>query len=185
MVNPKLFGLVAFVAGVLIATYYTIWAFSILVSLEKYDFGVALHETFLPRIYELPAPTSSLPFLASCYRTSWRNFINCALHNQDGGRHGCEKSCCTSQSKTKLIIQFTKLISTKNNITTNTKQTNTLIMLISPSRTLCTNPAALLIMAAFCISFFTLPVSVLLLTTLSSIRVSVMPCCYTISLILS
>jgi hypothetical protein len=32
MVNPKLFGLALFVAGVLIATYYTIWAFSVLVS---------------------------------------------------------------------------------------------------------------------------------------------------------
>ena len=84
MVNPKLFGFVLFVAGVLIATYYTIWAFSVLVSLVIYDlYAVAIHEKHLSRVYYVSTATRGVSFLAACNGFGWRNFTYRAIYYQD------------------------------------------------------------------------------------------------------
>ena len=84
MVNPKLFGFVLFVAGVLIATYYTIWAFSVLVSLAIYDlYAVAVHEKHIPRVYYVSTATRSVSFLVACIGFGWRNFTYRAIYYQD------------------------------------------------------------------------------------------------------
>lgn len=173
MVSPKLFGLIVFSVGVLIATYYTIWVFSILVSiLLCYQTFAALHEVFLPSVYQLFVPTSSLSFVVASYCSSWRNYFDCALYHKNRRSHRSEKG---RSVKNTMIIQLTKLTSYKNNIIAITKHTNTLTTLGSPSLILSSIVFVPSLLTAFCISFFALPVSFLLLTTFSSIFVKVIP----------